>query len=359
MMNINSASILLHDAPVTTVSGVMPGVEGVATPQGITVATPQGITTAASGLQAAVSAPPLFTQALLNVLQAVPAGEAGLETVDADNAVMEEETADTTVSVDAPVALLQQILDGLLTVNAASAAPANPVANAVADAVNPARPGGAQPSLAGLHGVRAPVQQPASTLAEAGTLPLMQPVTLKSTESVAVQPMLNMGENVAISTARPSVQPGAMGKETPSMSPTVKLDPEPSRWAQQLQSALGERLQVQVKDQIQHATIRLDPPEMGKIDIAVQIENGRVQVTINASQGEVYRALQQVSNDLRQSLTEQNFVQVNVQVSSQNGQRDGQHQSAPQKQPQDVMAAVNIEADASARREDASVLLTV
>lgn len=351
MMNITSSTILLHDTPVTSASGVIPGIES--------VAIPQGITTAGSGLQAAVSAPPPFTLAMLNVMQAGQDSNAGLEVVEADYDVKEEETEDNMVSVDAPVALLQQILDGLLTSNALPAAPANPVANAVAVAVNPARLGGALPSPTGLHGVSSSAQQPASTLVEAGALPLMQPVTLKSTEPAAAQPMLNMGENVAISTARPAVQPAAMGNETPSVSTTVKLDPEPSRWAQQLQSALGERLQVQVKDQIQHATIRLDPPEMGKIDIAVQIENGRVQVTINASQGEVYRALQQVSNDLRQSLTEQNFVQVNVQVSSQNGQREGQQQSAPQKQQQDVMAAVSIEADASARREDASVLLTV
>lgn len=338
MMNITASSILLNDAPAATFSGIMPGVEG--------VATPQGITTAASGLQAAVSVQPPFTLAMLNVMQAGQVSEAGPAVAEVDSDVTEEDTGDATVSVDAPVALLQQILDRLLTANAAPAAPVDPVANVMADAVNPARQGGALPLSVGLPGVSASPQQPVSVRAETTTLPPMQQV-------------LNMGENVAISTVRPAVQPDAMVVETPSVPTTVKLDPEPSRWAQQLQSALGERLQVQVKDQIQHATIRLDPPEMGKIDIAVQIENGRVQVTINASQGEVYRALQQVSNDLRQSLTEQNFVQVNVQVSSQNGQRDGQQHSAPQKQQQDVMAAVSIEADANAHREDASVLLTV
>ena len=187
----------------------------------------------------------------------------------------------------------------------------------------------------------------------------MQSVTAKNVEITTPLTVLNTGENVTISTARPEIQAEVVGSETKSFPATLKLEPDSSRWTQQLQSALGERLQVQVKDQIQHATIRLDPPEMGKIDIAVHIENGRLQVTINANQGEVYRALQQVSNDLRQSLTEQNFVQVNVQVSSQNGQRDGQQQSAPQAQPQDVMDAVSIEADVSESREDASILLTV
>ncbi|AJZ91872.1 hypothetical protein VW41_05565 [Klebsiella michiganensis] len=184
-------------------------------------------------------------------------------------------------------------------------------------------------------------------------------MAIKNIEITAPVAGLNAGDSVAVSTLRPVIQPGAVGSETPLASATIKLAPDSSRWTQQLQSALGERLQVQIKDQIQHATIRLDPPEMGKIDIAVQIENGRVQVTINASQGEVYRALQQVSNDLRQSLTEQNFVQVNVQVSSQNGQRDGGQQQASREQQQDVIAALDLEAQATERREDASVLMTV
>lgn len=143
---------------------------------------------------------------------------------------------------------------------------------------------------------------------------------------------------------------------------TLKLDPEPSRWSEQLQSALGDRLQVQVKQQIQHATIRLDPPDMGKIDISMQVDNGRVQVQINASHAEVYRALQQTSNDLRQSLTEQNFVQVNVQVSSQSG---GQQQGKGQQfadQHNAIQAGVEMAAGTTASqdlREDDSVLLTV
>jgi len=143
---------------------------------------------------------------------------------------------------------------------------------------------------------------------------------------------------------------------------TLKMDPEPSRWSEQLQRALGDRLQVQVKEQIQHATIRLDPPEMGKIDIAMQVDNGRVQVQINASHAEVYRALQQTSNDLRQSLTEQNFVQVNVQISSHTG---GQQRGREQRfyGPDNAIQAGTILADGTSaardRHDDGSVLLTV
>lgn len=344
MMKMVSPPLGLGDTP-----GALPDL--------LNIATSQSITIAASGSQPAVSAQLPFTLSMLSVMQTRPADDAGLDATGTTFCEPEEEVGDPAVEAEAPVMLLQQILDNLLAASATPISPVNAAANLMADAPAAAPVEKALFSPASLPGVSLPTQAQtqAQALTDAGALPLLQPTTAKGGEFAAPFAVLNAGENRVIST----VQPASAGHETKSSPATLKLDPEPSRWAQQLQSALGERLQVQVKEQVQHATIRLDPPEMGKIDIAVQIENGRVQVSINASQGEVYRALQQVSNDLRQSLTEQNFVQVNVQVSSQGGQRDGQQQPASQKPPQDVMAAMDFEAEATERREDASVLLTV
>lgn len=196
------------------------------------------------------------------------------------------------------------------------------------------------------------------TAAPAETLPAAQPISptlmaaLTPVAPMTTQP-LESGQSLTPATVTPGAAP---------VTSTLKMDPEPSRWSEQLQSALGERLQVQVKQQIQHATIRLDPPDMGKIDISMQVDNGRVQVQINASHAEVYRALQQTSNDLRQSLTEQNFVQVNVQVSSQSGgQQQGRGQQFTE-QRNAIQAGAELAANASATedsRRDDSVLLTV
>lgn len=193
------------------------------------------------------------------------------------------------------------------------------------------------------------------------------PVSLKGMQSVAPQPLMTtLSEGAAPVSPLASGQSAAAPDNDKAVSFQTRLaliKPEggEDRLAWQLHAALGERLQVQVKNQIQHATIRLDPPDMGKIDISMQIENGRMQVHINASQGEVYRALQQVSNDLRQSLTEQNFVQVNVQVSSQSGQPQGgkEHQFAGTQT--NVLAAAEADSDSPGtdRREDDSVILTV
>lgn len=335
---------------MTNTSGSLPDLQNVATPQSITAADPW--------LQLAVSAQPPFTLSMLSVMPTVPNDDAGLDAVGPTRPAPEEHGG-AEANAEAPVMLLQQILDGLLASNTSSFTPAAPAADVRNDAGRLIPAGEALISPSSLPDVSLPTQGHPPALADAGALLPVQQMVAKKGEFSTPLTVLNAAENRVISTVQPEIQPQSVGCETKSSPATLRLEPESSRWAQQLQSALGERLQVQVKDQIQHATIRLDPPEMGKIDIAVQIENGRVQVTINANQGEVYRALQQVSNDLRQSLTEQNFVQVNVQVSSQNGQRDGQQQSAPQKQPEKVMAAVSLETDASMRREDASVLLTV
>lgn len=171
-------------------------------------------------------------------------------------------------------------------------------------------------------------------------------------------------ESTSVASAQEiAAQPTTAGDKNARFTlPDVKLSDENSRWSEQLHSALGDRLQVQMKDKIQHATIRLDPPNMGKIDISMQLENGRMQVHINASHGDVYRALQQVSHDLRQTLVEQNFVQVNVQVSSQHpGQQQGNRQQASADQNDTVFANAELPEDDtySSHQDDESVLLTV
>ncbi|BBQ81596.1 MULTISPECIES: flagellar hook-length control protein FliK [Enterobacteriaceae] len=237
------------------------------------------------------------------------------------------------------------------------------------------------------------VAQPADDALRVSAQPILAPQTLAMsfTPSLQQQPVAATNTNIATPETAVSLQPSAqplsptlmtvMAPVTPAptlesshgvssvttssaatLSATLKMDPEPSRWSEQLQSALGERLQVQVKQQIQHATIRLDPPDMGKIDISMQVDNGRVQVQINASHADVYRALQQTSNDLRQSLTEQNFVQVNVQVSSQSGgQQQGRGHSFTE-QRDAIQAGAELTADALTAqdsRSDDSVLMTV
>ena len=101
---------------------------------------------------------------------------------------------------------------------------------------------------------------------------------------------------------------------------------------------------------------------MGKIDIALKLDGGRMQVHISAGQADVYRALQQTSGELRQMLVGYHVDQVTVQVSAQTGQQQQGRGHAAGEPPQTAMAAAAEMADAGAgglRQQDDSVLLTV
>ncbi|OWF81988.1 flagellar hook-length control protein FliK [Yersinia rohdei] len=144
----------------------------------------------------------------------------------------------------------------------------------------------------------------------------------------------------------------------PRLESQLTLAKNQPEWQQQLRTALGERLQLQVESKVQHATIRLDPPDMGKIDISVHMEGGKLQVHINASQADVYRALQQSSAELRQTLTGQNSATVEVQVSANNSQQQQQKQQNKQSHA-DILAARHIETQAEMSADDGTLLTTV
>lgn len=161
--------------------------------------------------------------------------------------------------------------------------------------------------------------------------------------------------------ATPSIPVISAGQPQAQVNAPMRADGTGQALATQLQHALGERLNLQINNQIQHATIRLDPPDMGRIEIVVQIEAGKIQVQINAGQGDVYRALTQVSNELRQALTEQHFVAVDVRLSNQTHQQQpGQHQHKSGRETDLILANEQQDAARDTRsRDDKSILMTV
>lgn len=136
----------------------------------------------------------------------------------------------------------------------------------------------------------------------------------------------------------------------------VKLKNSVEGMSQQLHAVLRDRLQIQVDSKIQNATIRLDPPSMGKIEISLQMVDGKLNVQINASQNDVYRALQQIGNELRQNLSEQNFAQVNLNVYSDNAR---QGQKNKEQSGDEIAAAVEVESMNVQAKHDDSILTTV
>ncbi|WP_343550796.1 flagellar hook-length control protein FliK [Pantoea sp.] len=141
-------------------------------------------------------------------------------------------------------------------------------------------------------------------------------------------------------------------------APPLKLPEAMQEKANVLREALGEHLQTQIDLRSQKATIRLDPPNLGKLDISLHYEGGKLQVQIQAAQPEIYRALQQVSQELRSALVEQNQVAVNVQISQQQGeQRHAPHQQHTQEAVLSNLALNEVTEEQ--RHRDLSILTTV
>ena len=91
---------------------------------------------------------------------------------------------------------------------------------------------------------------------------------------------------------------------------------------------LQDRVTLQAQQNLQEAKIRLDPPELGKLDLLVRVEGDRLSVQINANTAATREALMQVSERLRTELQEQNFVHVDVNVGSDQGQERHSHEGS-------------------------------
>ena len=143
----------------------------------------------------------------------------------------------------------------------------------------------------------------------------------------------------------------------------LKLHAPQAQWGEQMLASLREQVDVQINQRIQSATIRLDPPELGSLEIFLSHESGRLSVQLSAANADVARLLQQTSERLRQELVGQSFVQVNVQVSAdaQGGRQQQQAQAQRWLAEDEVAAAVALPAggERNAGLSTSDVLVTV
>lgn len=182
-------------------------------------------------------------------------------------------------------------------------------------------------------------------------------VTATATATVAgsVEPLSNT-EVSALTTALP----GSSTTAEPVLERGLKLAAPQARWGEQMLHALRETVEVQVQQRFQQATIRLDPPELGSLEIFISHENGRLSVHISAAQTDVVRLIAATSERLRQELVEQNTLQVQVQVSSDTGGHSQREQGRSAREPGIADAMAEAEGSAvSPKRQDSGVLVTV
>jgi flagellar hook-length control protein FliK len=102
----------------------------------------------------------------------------------------------------------------------------------------------------------------------------------------------------------------------PRAESSVTLAGPPTAWRQTLHEALGERLNLQVGRGMEQATIRLEPPMLGRIEIAIRHAGGSLEVNITATHAEVLRQLNTVSDNLRNDLAGRQYSEVSVNVAA-------------------------------------------
>ncbi|WP_217475500.1 flagellar hook-length control protein FliK [Stutzerimonas stutzeri] len=202
-------------------------------------------------------------------------------------------------------------------------------ASAPADPLSSLMPGsGAQRRTVELNPLAASLPTSAAEMgvgqaAGAATAPL------EAASTAALEPLLEAAE--PLDAGDPLAAAAERGQATPLQAAdrALKLQAPEAKWGEQMLHALRENVDLQIQQKIQSATIRLDPPELGSMEILLSHESGRLNVHLSAANADVARLLQQTSDRLRQDLVGQHFVQVNVQVGADSGGQQGQPRQRP------------------------------
>jgi flagellar hook-length control protein FliK len=207
--------------------------------------------------------------------------------------------------------------------------------------------------------VAAPIPQMAAEIAIQTAAPAM------ATEVIETSDLERLP---SISTDADKTIPGSATSSAATATPLtaerpLKLHAPQTQWGEQMLASLREHVELQINQRIQNATIRLDPPELGSLEIFLSHESGRLSVQLSAANADVARLLQQTSERLRQELVGQNFVQVNVQVSAdaQGGRQQQQAQAQRWGAEDEVAAAVALPAggERNGAQSTSDVLVTV
>ena len=102
----------------------------------------------------------------------------------------------------------------------------------------------------------------------------------------------------------------------------VKMENQQNAWSKQLFNVLQDRIEMQVHQNIKQANIRLDPPDLGRLDLSVRMDGDRLTVMINTSNSAIREALQASLQQLRSELSNQFGAGVDVNVGGGSGEKE-------------------------------------
>lgn len=140
---------------------------------------------------------------------------------------------------------------------------------------------------------------------------------------VTLPPAAASGGEAAVAAGQPGFHmaaqaPAAQGP-VPASSP-VPVPPQSPAWGQEV----AQRVHWMVSQQVQQAEIRLDPPELGSLEVRISVSRDQAHVNFASVHAPVREALEAALPRLREMLAEQglNLVQAEVFHQSFAQQRD-------------------------------------
>ncbi|MDH3389948.1 MAG: flagellar hook-length control protein FliK [Gammaproteobacteria bacterium] len=162
-----------------------------------------------------------------------------------------------------------------------------------------------------------PITDPTS--GRAVDLPVQAAANNAQQAVTAAQPLLH-------SLATPGASaPGAQQAVLPGPLDAMNLsrNADASDWG----NGLGERVNWMINQKQNSATIRLDPPTLGKLDVHVRVADDATTITIQTQHAQTRDLIETAALRLRDYLQESGYQNVNVDVSQRQDQQHTQSQA--------------------------------
>ncbi|EKO3383203.1 flagellar hook-length control protein FliK [Vibrio fluvialis] len=221
------------------------------------------------------------------------------------------------LNANQPIPTQAQLVKGFAESHSVSGIKTANTVAAQTPSANSAAPSATGQSAAGLLNA-----QSAPSITESQPVATKAAVTLDSALNAALNQVINPASGAA-SNGQAQTQVNASNAATTVVNApewaSVRIDTQAGKWGEQMLQVLHDRVTLQAQQNLQEAKIRLDPPDLGKLDLVVRVEGDRLSVQINANAAATREALMQVSDRLRAELQSQNFVHVDVNVGSDQG----------------------------------------
>ncbi|MCW8330682.1 flagellar hook-length control protein FliK [Photobacterium sp. SDRW27] len=151
-------------------------------------------------------------------------------------------------------------------------------------------------------------------------------------------PAMNMHSNISsqINSGTNMTMPSSSATTSATQQFHASVDVTEPEWGRDLVEQLRSRMQLSKTDQIQQAHVRLDPPELGRLEVNLRLEGDKVSVHFTAAHPQLREALAANAERLRFDLDGSQMQLADVSVSS--GQYQQSHQQSGAEDETGIMA---------------------